>query len=141
LENNKENISQKLSQKGLRVTPQRIAILETIYSLNNHPTADQIIDQVRKSNPNIAPGTVYKVLDALVTNHIIKRVSTDEGVMRYDGIVGHHHHLYSTENGEIRDYDDEELDELLRAFFRKKKIENFQIDEMILEVKGRFITR
>jgi Fur family peroxide stress response transcriptional regulator len=138
LEDNKERIRQKLSQKGLRVTPQRIAILETIYQLDNHPTADQIIEEVRKSHPNLAPGTVYKVLDAFVANRIIKRVSTDEGVMRYDGIVGHHHHLYSTEDGEIRDYVDEELDELLRDFFRRKKMEGFQIEETVLQIKGKF---
>ena len=138
MESNQEKIRHKLSQKGLRVTPQRIAILETIYQLDNHPTADQIIEQVRKSHPNIAPGTVYKVLDAFVGNHIIKRVSTDEGVMRYDGIAGHHHHLYSAENGKIRDYVDEELDELLRDFFRRKNIEGFQIEETILQIKGKF---
>jgi len=60
LEDKKEKIRHKLSEKGLRVTPQRIAILETIYQLDNHPTADQIIEEVRKSHPNLAPGTVYK---------------------------------------------------------------------------------
>ena len=139
METHTEKIRQTLSKKGLRVTPQRIEILETIFSLNNHPTADQVIEGVRKNHPNIAPGTVYKVLDTFVTNHIIKRVSTDEGVMRYDGIVEHHHHFYCTENSEIHDYFDEELDALLRDFFRKKKIDNFQIDEMILQIKGKSV--
>lgn len=117
-----------------------MVILQAIYSLNNHPTADQVIGVVRKSHPNIAPGTVYKVLDALIENDLIKKVPTDEGAMRYDGIIENHHHLYCTENKVIQDYFDEELDELLRDFFRKKNIENFQIDEMILQIKGKFIT-
>jgi len=139
LETHTEKIRHTLSEKGLKVTPQRMVILETIYRLKNHPTADQIIEVVRKNHPNIAPGTVYKVLDAFVRNHIIKRVSTDEGVMRYDGIVEHHHHFYCTENSEIHDYFDEELDELLRDFFSKKKVGSFQIDEMILQIKGKFV--
>ena len=42
------DIRNKLSEKGLKVTPQRIAILEAIYTLDNHPTADNIIESVRK---------------------------------------------------------------------------------------------
>lgn len=117
-----------------------MVILETIYNLNNHPAADQIIEKVRKSHPNIAPGTVYKVLEALVENNLIKKVPTDNGVMRYDGIIENHHHIYCTDCNLIQDYFDEELDALLRDFFRKKNIENFQIDEMILQIKGKFVT-
>lgn len=141
LEKNKEKIRHALSEKRLKVTPQRIVILEAIYSLNNHPAAEQILGVVRQKHPNIAPGTVYKVLDVLVNNHIIKKVPTDNGVMKYDGIIENHHHLYCTECNVIQDYFDEELDELLRDFFRKKNIENFQIDEMILQIKGKFVTR
>ena len=140
MEDRKEKIRHTLSQKGLKVTPQRMVILEAMYSLNNHPTADQIIELVKKSHPNISPGTVYKVLDTLVENDLIKKVSTDNGVMRYDGIIESHHHLYCMDCNMIQDYFDEELDALLRDFFRKKKIENFQIDEMILQIKGKFVT-
>ena len=59
-------IRNKLIEKGLKVTPQRIAILEAIIKLNNHPTAENIIDYIRNNHPNIATATVYKVLDALV---------------------------------------------------------------------------
>ena len=41
-------IRNKLIEKGLKVTPQRIAILEAIIKLNNHPTAENIIDYIRK---------------------------------------------------------------------------------------------
>lgn len=116
-----------------------MVILQAIYSLNNHPTADQVIGVVRKIHPNIAPGTVYKVLDALIEKDLIKKVPTDEGVMRYDGIIKHHHHFYCTENKVIQDYFDEELDELLRDFFRKKKFEKFQIEEMTLQIKGKSV--
>ena len=66
-------IRNKLIEKGLKVTPQRIAILEAIIKLNNHPTAENIIDYIRKNHPNIATATVYKVLDALVENELIQK--------------------------------------------------------------------
>ena len=45
---NTEEITNKLSEKGLRVTPQRIAILGAIMKLNNHPTAENIIEYIKK---------------------------------------------------------------------------------------------
>jgi Fur family peroxide stress response transcriptional regulator len=133
-----EEIRNKLSEKGLKVTPQRIAILNAIYTLGKHPTADIIIEHIRKNNPNIASGTVYKVLDTLIENKLVKRVTTDKDVMRYDGIVENHHHLYSTEGEQIEDYFDEELDALLKKYFENRKIEGFQISELMLQIKGKF---
>lgn len=133
-----EKIRQALSEKGLKITPQRILILRAVYTLNNHPSAESILEEVKKQHPNIAPGTVYKVLDTLVRKELIKKVPTDNGVMRYDGIIETHHHLYCSKSNTIQDYFDEELDALLWDYFREKKIEGFQIDEMKLEIKGTF---
>jgi len=135
---NKASFSELLSKKGLRVTPQRLAILEAVHKIGSHPTADQITDFVRKEHPNIASGTVYHVLDTLVTHHLVKRVKTDRDIMRYDGILESHHHLYCLESDNIEDYKDEELDILLRRYFESKKIDGFEIKELILEIKGTF---
>jgi Fur family peroxide stress response transcriptional regulator len=135
----KESIRDMLSEKGLKVTPQRMSIMEAIYKLNNHPTADQIITFVRKQHPNIGPGTVYNVLDALVSNGLIKKVKTEKDVMRYDGLLEHHHHLYCKECDYIEDYMDEKLDRVLKDFFEQHAIENFIIDEIKLQVGGKFI--
>ena len=136
-----EDIRNKLSKKGLKVTPQRIAILDAIYKLGNHPTADNIIEYIRQSNPNIASGTVYKVLDKLIEKKLIKKVTTDKDVMRYDGIMENHHHLYCMECNAIEDYVDEELNSVLKNYFKNKKIKGFKIDEFILQIKGTFDKR
>ena len=75
-------IADKLSEKGLRVTPQRIAILGAIIKLNNHPTAENIIEYIKNNHPNISVGTVYKVLDSFVENHLLKKVKTEGGVIQ-----------------------------------------------------------
>lgn len=133
-----EKINEKLKAAGLKVTPQRQAILEAVYHLSNHPTADQIIEFIRNAHPNIATGTVYNVLDVLVENGLIKRVKTDKDAMRYDGIIEKHHHLYCAETDRIEDYRDTELDQLLKGYFEKKGISNFDIEDIILQVKGNF---
>jgi Fur family peroxide stress response transcriptional regulator len=132
-------IRNKLIEKGLKVTPQRIAILEAIVKLNNHPTAENIIDYIRKNHPNIATATVYKVLDALVENGLIKKVKTEKDIMRYDAVMESHHHLYCSESDRIEDYKDNELNELLEKYFEKKKIPDFKIEDIKLQIIGKFI--
>jgi Fur family transcriptional regulator, peroxide stress response regulator len=133
-----EDIRNKFTEKGLKITPQRVVILEAIYKLNNHPTADNIIEYIRESHPNIATGTVYKVLETLVGNGLIKKVTTDKDVMRYDGIIENHHHLYCSECNLIEDYKDEELDELLQNHFKNKNIKGFKIEDIVLQIRGTF---
>lgn len=137
-----ENLNLKIRDlfvdKGLKITPQRIAILEAIYKLDNHPTVEDILTYIRQDNPNIAKGTVYKVLDTLEENHLVNKVKTDKEIMRYDGIVENHHHLYCSECDLIEDYYDEELDELLRNHFKNKKIEGFKMEDIVLQIRGTF---
>lgn len=128
----------KLSEKGLKITPQRIAILEAIVKLNNHPTADRIIEFIRTNHPNVAVGTVYKVLDTLAEKKIIRKVKTDKDIMRYDAVTENHHHLYCSESDKIEDYIDLELNNLIDKYFKKKKIPNFKIEDIKLQISGKF---
>jgi Fur family peroxide stress response transcriptional regulator len=131
----------KLIENNLKVTPQRLAVLEAILKLNNHPTADKIIEFIRKAHPNIAVGTVYKVLDILTEKNIIKKVKTDNDVMRYDGILEKHHHLYCEETDRIEDFYDGGLNKIIDGYFKKKKIPNFKIEDIKLQIIGKFITK
>jgi Fur family transcriptional regulator, peroxide stress response regulator len=133
-----EDIRNKFSEKGLKITPQRLVILEAIYKLNNHPTADCIIEYVRELHPNIAIGTVYKVLDTLVENGLIRKVKTDKDIMRYDAILEKHHHIYYTDSDRIEDYFDDELNEMLEKYFKEKKIPDFKIEDIRLQIIGKY---
>lgn len=128
-----------LSSKGLKITPQRMRVMEAIYKLNNHPTAENIIEHIRKKDPNIGSGTVYKVLETLIENKLIKKVKTDRDITRYDGILENHHHLYCIRCDYIEDYKNEKLDRLLKDFFKKNKIDNFIIEDIKLSINGNFI--
>jgi len=131
-------IANKLSEKGLRVTPQRIAILGAISKLNNHPTAENITEYIKKKHPNISIGTVYKVLDSFVENNLLKRVKTESGIMRYDPLQSNHHHLYCEETDRIEDYEDDKLDELIADYFHERGIKNFEIQHIQLQITGKF---
>jgi Fur family peroxide stress response transcriptional regulator len=127
-----------LQQAGLKVTPQRIAVLDAIYKLEKHPTSEDISNYVRNHHPNIALGTVYNILELYQQKGIVSRVKTDRGAMIYDTVSEKHHHLYSNESDRIEDYYDEELDELLEDYFRNKRIRGFEVDDIKLQLVGRF---
>jgi len=129
----------KLIAKGLRVTPQRLSIFGAIIKLNNHPTADDIIGFIKKNHPNIATGTVYKVLESLVENGLVKKVKTEKDIMRYDAVMENHHHLYCSESDKIADYYNEEIIELLAAYFKEHEIPDFEIGDIKLQINGKFL--
>lgn len=132
-------LKDKLVEKGLKVTPQRIAILEAIYVLGNHPTAEMIREYIKNSHPGISTATIYKVLDAFGENQLVRKVKTEKDIKRYDGVMDHHHHLYSSESEEIKDYFNTELDRLLEDFFERHKISDFEIEEIKIQINGKFL--
>ena len=129
---------EKLQEKGLKVTPQRIAIYEAIVKLKNHPTAENVIEYIKSNNPNISVGTVYKVLDSLVENKLLKKVKTEKEIMRYDAVLSKHHHLYCVDTDRIEDYEDEKLNILINEYFKKIKIKNFKVQDIKLQITGKF---
>ena len=134
-----EHIRNKLISKGLRVTPQRLAVLEAIVKLKNHPKAENVIDVIKKQYPNIATGTIYKILDTLVENDLIHKVKTGNDIMRYDATIKNHHHLYCNESDRIDDYDDDELTGILQKHFEKNQIPDFKINDIKLQIVGNFL--
>jgi len=127
-----------LIEKDLKVTPQRIAVLDTILNLNYHPTAENIAECMKLSFPHVAIGTVYKILEAFVEKGILTRVKTDDDTFRYDAILEKHHHLYSSQSEQIVDYYDDDLNKILEDHFRKKQIPDFIIEDIKLQIIGRF---
>ncbi|MBN2173851.1 MAG: transcriptional repressor [Bacteroidales bacterium] len=131
-------IQNHLVNNGLKVTPQRIAVLEAFGQVSGHPSADRIIEFIHKNHPYIATGTVYKTLETFVDKGIIRKVKTEKDVMRYDSILEKHHHIYSSQSDRIEDYFDEDLNNLLEEYFRKKSIPDFRIEDFRLHIIGKF---
>jgi len=127
-----------LVNKGLRVTPQRIAVLDILLNLDNHPSTEDITEYLRINYPRIPISTVYNILNAFVKNGIVNRVKTENGIIRFDPLTEKHHHLYSSDSEQIEDFNDDELDKLLENYFRKKQFPNFKIQDIRVHIKGIF---
>ena len=134
----KEKHGIDLKDSNLKVTPQRIAVLEALNNLKEHPTADKIKEYVVRNHPNIAVGTIYKTLETFVDKGLVKKVKTEQDVMRYDAILENHHHLYCEDTERIEDFFDDQLNNMLEEYFKKKKIPNFKVKDIKLQIIGTF---
>ena len=125
-----------LSRAGLKATQQRLVIYHCLYVSRNHPTAEDIFELVRPENPSISLGTVYKTLETLVESKLVRKVPVSENRMRYDAKMDTHSHIYCTNTGEIIDFQDQELEDVIRDYFAKKRIKNFNIQDFNLQIRG-----
>lgn len=116
----REQFKKLLKDKGLKVTNQRIAVLETIASRpDEHLTAEEIFDLVKVSHPEIGLATIYRTIQLLNELHLIDRINFDDGFVRYE--MGsdpgeqnkhRHHHLICTKCGKVISFQDDLLEEL-----------------------------
>lgn len=125
-----------IQQAGLKVTHQRMVILEAVLNMDFHPTVDQIYEHLHPANPSISMGTVYKTMETFVDHGLLARVFTDEASKRYDPNLKNHGHIYCINTREIIDYYDEELNDLITQFFRKRKVSNLKIKNITLQING-----
>lgn len=103
-----------LREHGLQVTYQRLAIYQSLLDSKDHPSAEDIYQQVRRRFPMISLGTVYKTLERFHEVKLIQRVSPMTDVARYEAKTNAHHHLICLECQTIVDLDDPTLDEKIQ---------------------------
>jgi Fur family peroxide stress response transcriptional regulator len=89
----REALIQKLRAQGLAVTPQRLAVLAALEGRRDHPTAEQIYQEVLGQLPMISFNTVYKTLEVLCQTGLAFKVNPLHEVARYDGQTQEHVHL------------------------------------------------
>lgn len=89
----------------LKRSRQREAIKEFLRAREDHPTADTVYQQLRKTYPNISLGTVYRNLALLADIGEIQRISTGDSSEHYDGNTCPHYHVICTKCHKIIDLD------------------------------------
>ena len=86
-----------------RMTIQRRVILEELRKSKEHPTADQLYQQVRRRLPRISLGTVYRNLDILSKSGLINKLEGACAQTRYDADTDKHEHIRCLQCGSIAD--------------------------------------
>jgi len=107
-----EEFERLCHQQGLPLTVQRRVILEALFDREDHPTADQIFDDVKSRLPGLSRTTVYRVLETLVRVGVASKASHLGAAARFDPNTDHHHHLVCLHCDKVVDLNDPALNAL-----------------------------
>lgn len=104
----------KLKSEGLKYTPERAQVLDTIMRFDGVFEADRLLDELRASDFRVSKATVYRTLKLLQDAGIIQRVLSNDDHARYQLAYGYtpHDQLVRLDTGEVIDLQLPELLEL-----------------------------
>jgi Fe2+ or Zn2+ uptake regulation protein len=101
----KESIITQLKKKGLKVTPQRMAIVEVLIEQGDlHPGARFIYEEAKKKKKSLSLSATYATLNELSRYGIIKMLQFDKMENRYEGNLEEHINLICERCKKILDY-------------------------------------
>ena len=123
--------AQILREKGLKVTPQRIAVYNMLLSTHEHPNAETIYRTLEATNPTMSLATVYKTLDYFKHLGLVQELNVGEPSSRYDAIVRCHPHTVCTCCGKVEDLEMDELTNLAKRVQGKLDFE-VEYEQLIL---------
>ena len=96
-------VMHRFRERGLKVTPQREAVVRALAGNGAHPTAESVHAAVTADMPNVSLRTVYQVLSDLAEMGEVQVLDLGTGAARFDPNVDPHHHLVCTRCGKVRD--------------------------------------
>jgi Fur family transcriptional regulator, peroxide stress response regulator len=120
-------------QQGVPLTVQRCVILETLALREDHPTADQVFEDVAHRLPGLSRTTVYRVLETLVEMGVIHKANHLGSAARYDPNTERHHHLTCLSCHKVMDMKEEAVRELV---IPKGSAKGFEITNYSVHFKG-----
>ena len=108
----KNLLSIALKKEGLRHTIQRQAVWDEIKSNDDHRDAEQIYSALRKNNLNVSRATVYRTIDVLYKNNLIRKIELGDSPSKYENKVNsdHHDHIICVQCGRIDEFVDDKIE-------------------------------
>jgi Fur family peroxide stress response transcriptional regulator len=98
-----EALAQRLSDSGLRSTPQREVVYSVLLRKRDHPTAEDVFARVKPELPMISLATVYNCLETLVQCDLVRAVNFERGPTRYCPNLHPHAHFHDLATGATHD--------------------------------------
>ncbi|TMB18360.1 MAG: transcriptional repressor [Deltaproteobacteria bacterium] len=123
--------------RGVRVTPQRVAVYRALAEDATHPTAEQVYARLRPDLPSLSPATVYRILDSLERERLIRRVGATRGVGRYDANLEPHQHVVCRRCGRMTDV---QMPALSALRLRERAVPGFVVEGLDIRIVGRCAT-
>ncbi len=109
-----QHLVEVLRNEGLRYTAQRQAVWDEIKKSEEHRDAEDIYLQLKSNNHNVSRATVYRTIDVLVKNQMVRKMDLGDGRNLFEPRIDdeHHDHMICLDTGKIIEFFDEELEDL-----------------------------
>lgn len=95
---------EQLKMTGVRMTPQRHAILSYLMSAKSHPTADEIYKALSPAYPSMSVATIYNNLRLFVEAGLVRELTYGDDSSRFDADMSDHYHAICKSCGQIVDF-------------------------------------
>lgn len=107
-------LKKALKKEGLRYTQQRQSIWNEMCATDEHRDAEEIYLSLRNEGMSISRATVYRTIDVLVKNNLVRKLELGDGRARYEHKMDleHHDHLICVQCGKIEEFMDETIEEI-----------------------------
>lgn len=108
-----ERLDDFVRRKGLRRTQQREFIIKSAFSKDEHFTAEELYDRVRKTNNHISRATVYRTLGLLLEAELLRQIDLGDNQTTYDPNFldkPSHNHLVCIDCGRVVEFEDAHID-------------------------------
>ncbi len=122
-----------LKNSGVRITPQRHAVLEYLMSTMKHPTADEIYKALEDKFPNMSVATVYNNLRVFLDIGLVRELTYGDSSSRFDCNTTEHYHIICDECGKIVDFHYPSLNEVEQL---AEQVTGFDVTNHRMEVYG-----
>ena len=118
-----EIIIQKLRDEGHKITPQRMAIVKILSKSENHPSVEDIYDQIKEDFPTMSLATVYRNIVLIKSLGEVLELGFPDGSNRYDGNKPYPHpHVVCIQCKKIVDPDLGSLDNMTEKSCKRNRI-------------------
>ena len=133
IEHELEESIASLRKAGIRITPQRQAIIRYLISSHSHPTADEIYQALSPDFPNISVATIYNNLRVFKDIGIVKELTYGDSSSRFDFNTHNHYHIICEKCGKIVDFHYPQLDEVEQL---AQHVTDFDVTHHRMEIYG-----
>ena len=104
-----------LTQKNLRLTAQRQAIIETAFGTRRHFTAEQLLQWARRRDKSVSRATVYRTLPLLTESGLVREMDFGKDYKFYDPNYAehpHHNHIICQDCDKIVEFESDKIEQL-----------------------------
>lgn len=129
-----DQIRRLLREHGVTPTTPRMIVAVNVMGRHDHPTAEDVLAQVRTSEETVSQATVYNTLNRLVEAGLLRTLQRPGDPVRYDPNIAPHHHFYDVETGRIHDIDVETVSVMLSDDLRR----SVDVSRISVMVEGRY---